>query len=322
MREWLTDGGWYVEKAGATGRPVGRPRKAKRQQKAARRLFMGHHRLDAIAEFTGLKKDTIERRLKEERDLRKRIQKGLATQLLACGYPVEETARRTGLSKRTVWNLKKNPPPPCEFSLSDFYPEHLDAYAEVLRQYVVEDQELGEQERATLHWLASAVYVAHWATEGAIYGFNSPNGKESDLLTSQLAARFDSQDRALHRIENTLAALLDRTDSTPDAFAARFPELEDDVAAVRETLSQLDEDSSTRTDIEKDRGAPWTGRPTSRRGDLLLSSPGLHQEAIDGQPYHDTQPAGGAGQPLRALPRPRGNDSSPARDERRHPRLA
>src|SRR6266536_1185528 len=74
VADHLRQGGWYIEKAGATGNSDAKKWKAEQRQEVARRLFMGQHRLDAIAKHLGLKQDTVERGLKDERDLRKQIQ--------------------------------------------------------------------------------------------------------------------------------------------------------------------------------------------------------------------------------------------------------
>jgi hypothetical protein len=77
-----------------------------------------------------------------------------------------------------------------------------------------------------------------------------PKGIGANTLPTPLAARIDAhldeQDRSLRRIENTLAALLDQTDSTLDGLTDRFPELEEDVHRVRNTLSlvELDEEAA------------------------------------------------------------------------------
>jgi hypothetical protein len=65
-------------------------------------------------------------------------------------------------------------------------------------------------------------------------------------LVARIDAHLHEQDRSLRRIENTLAALIDRTDSTLSGLTDRFPELEEDVHRVRNTLSlvELDEEAA------------------------------------------------------------------------------
>ncbi len=193
--------------------------RADREQEVIRRAFMGFHSIGTISTAVARRPDTVERKLRLERRLRKQICAGIAAELLARGYKQEQVSSWTGLSVRTLGRLGASSQAPL--TLPRLYPEHLEVYAATMG--------------ADPGYYATLLYVAHWATSGGIFGSNAPTSRraESEVIDVTAAEMIMSR---IDEAEARLAEGLNSVQWSLAALAGRFPEIEDDVDLVRQRV--------------------------------------------------------------------------------------
>ncbi|HEY7312115.1 MAG TPA: hypothetical protein VH643_22310 [Gemmataceae bacterium] len=176
------------------------------EQETVRRMFLGGMPMDEISARVGLRPDTVRRKLIPERAARKEIRRGIAAVLVQrSSHTREWIAARTGLSRSTLKSLKTTVLDDVPLTLPPFPPELLDAATEALAERV--DGEMGPEERAALSNLARLLYVAVWATEGAILGLDaSIKGADMDKRLD-LEATVLRVLEAVERIEEIVVGL-------------------------------------------------------------------------------------------------------------------